>query len=99
MGSLNSILWDKNISNKNNKRIGQSMVETVLYYGSEVWAIKEEDKRKIAAVEMNYLRRSASRLRLVHVRNEEIRRTMEATETVLDPIEKMSLKWFGHHFE
>ncbi|KAK4876924.1 hypothetical protein RN001_009430 [Aquatica leii] len=96
IGTLNAIWWDKHISKKNKKRIGQTMVKKVLGYGSEVWTIKEDDKRKIMAVEMDHLRRSARKPRLEHVRNDEIRRTMEVTETIIERIEKRSLKWFGH---
>ena len=72
------------------------MVETVLTYGCEVWAMREDDKRKLTAVEMDYLRRSARRSRLERIRNEQIRREMSAEETVIERIEKKSLKWFGH---
>lgn len=96
VGALNSVWWNNNISRKNKKRIGQTMVETVLMYGCEVWAIKEEDKKKITSVEMDYLRRSARRSRLEKIRNEQIRNEMAANESVIERIEKRSLKWFGH---
>ena len=96
VGALNSIWWDKNINNTNKKRIGQSMVETVLTYGCEVWALREEDKRRLITVEMDYLRRSARKSKIQRVRNEDIRDMMTANETVTDRIEKRSLKWFGH---
>ena len=96
VGALNSIWWDKNISKENKKRIGKTMVETVLTYGCEVWALKEEDKKRIRAVEMDYLRRSAGRSRLERIRNEQIRLKMSAQETVIERIEKKSLRWFGH---
>ncbi|XP_030752232.1 uncharacterized protein LOC115879476 [Sitophilus oryzae] len=73
------------------------MVESVLCYGSELWALREEDKRRILAVEMDYLRRSARVSRLQRVRNEEIRNRTSAQETVIiRRIEKRSLRWFGH---
>lgn len=50
LGALNSVWWDKSITKKNKKRIGQVMVETVLCYGSEIWTVKEDDKRKVRAV-------------------------------------------------
>ena len=96
IGSLNMLWWDKHISSKNKKRIGQTMVESVLCYGSEIWALKEEDKRKLLAIEMDYLRRSARVSRLQRVRNEEIRNRMKATESVIQRVEKRGLRWFGH---
>lgn len=72
------------------------MVETTLMYGSVIWTLKEEDRRRINAVKMDYLRRSAMISRRERRRNEEVRNIMSATETVSDRIEKRSLKWFGH---
>lgn len=77
--SLNAIWWDKSISIKNKKRTGQTTVESVLCYGSEIWVMKEE-KRKLLAVEMDYLRKSAGVSRLQRIRNEEIRNRMIPTE-------------------
>lgn len=96
VGALNSIWWDKHINIKNKKHIGQTMVESVLCYGSEIWALREEDKRRVLAVEMDYLRRSARVSRLQRVRNEEIRNRTSAQETVIQRIEKRGLRWFGH---
>lgn len=55
IGALHSILWNKNISPKNKKNIGQTMVDKVLTYGSEVWEQREDDKRNILVIEMEYL--------------------------------------------
>ncbi|XP_030761519.1 uncharacterized protein LOC115886486 [Sitophilus oryzae] len=72
------------------------MVESVLCYGSEIWALREEDKRRVLAVEMDYLRRSARVSRLQRVRNEEIRNRTSAQETLIQRIEKRGLRWFRH---
>lgn len=96
IGALNSIWWEKGITKKNKRRIGQVMVETVLCYGSEVWTLREEEKKKVLAVEMDYLRRSSRTSRRERVTNVQIRNSMAATETVIDRIQKRSLKWFGH---
>ncbi|XP_030758935.1 uncharacterized protein LOC115884480 [Sitophilus oryzae] len=93
---LNSIWWDKHINIKHKKHIGQTMVESVLCYGSMIWALREEDKRRIMAVEMDYLRRSARVSRLQRVRNEEIKNRTSAQETVIQRIKKRGLRWFGH---
>lgn len=90
IGALNPLWWDKNISIKNKKRIGQTMVESVLSYGCEVWSMNADIKRKLTAVEMDYLRRSAGVSRI------EIRNRMEANETIIERVQKRSLKWFGH---
>ncbi|CAG9826201.1 unnamed protein product [Diabrotica balteata] len=45
---------------------------------------------------MDYLRRSAITSRLERKTNESIRNNMNATETVIDRIERRGLKWFEH---
>ena len=71
-------------------------MESVLSYGSEIWITNEYYRKRILAVEMDYLRRSARVSRLDHIKNQEIRNRMDAEETVLERIERKGLQWFGH---
>ncbi|XP_071644241.1 uncharacterized protein [Temnothorax longispinosus] len=96
LGCLNSVWWDKNISARAKKHIGRSMVEAVLCYGCEVWSLNADTRRRINAVEMDYLRRGAGVSRLSRVKNEEVRNRMEAEKTIIERIEKRQLCWFGH---
>ncbi|XP_030758926.1 uncharacterized protein LOC115884471 [Sitophilus oryzae] len=96
IGCLNSVWWDRHISKRNKKRLGQSLVESVLCYGCEVWTVNSDLRRKLLATEMEYLRRSSRVSRRECVRNEVIRRRIDAQDTVVDRIERRSLKWFGH---
>jgi hypothetical protein len=57
---------------------------------------KIEVKKNLRAVEMDYVRRNARKSKLERVPSEEIRRIMQAEETVLDRIEARKLRWFGH---
>lgn len=72
------------------------MVESVLCYGSEVWTMTAETRRRINTVQMDYLRRSALVSKLDRITNDEIRRIMRAPEPVVDKIDRKALKWFGH---
>jgi hypothetical protein len=40
-------------------KLYNTLVLPVLLYGSETWAIKAKDSRRISAAEMNYMRRTA----------------------------------------
>jgi hypothetical protein len=71
------------------------LVESVLLYGSEIWTLKYYRKR-LQAVEMDYLRRSARVSRLEHISNQEIRTRMNAEESIIDRIKNKGLNWFGH---
>ncbi|XP_030759846.1 uncharacterized protein LOC115885173 [Sitophilus oryzae] len=53
-------------------------------------------KRRLTAVEMDYLRRSAGVSKMDRITNIEIRHRMNAPETIIDRVEIRGLKWFGH---
>jgi hypothetical protein len=68
-----------------------------MMYGSELWVEnKSKKKNKLQAVKIDYLQCSARKSKLERVPNEEMRRIMQAEETVLDKIEARKLRWFGH---
>ena len=74
------------------------MVESVAYYGCEVWLLKREEQRKLLALEMDYLRRSARVSRLQKIQNTTIRSKMQADQPILDRLQRRQLKWYGYHF-
>jgi hypothetical protein len=53
-------------------------------------------RKRLQAVEMDYLRRSARVSRLQHVNNQEIRTRMNAEESKIDRIKNKCLTWLGH---
>jgi hypothetical protein len=71
-------------------------VESVLLYGSEIWTLNEYYRKRLQAVEMDCLRRSARVSRLEHISNQEIRTRMNAEKSIIDRIKNKGLKWFGH---
>lgn len=64
------------------------MMESVLWYGWEVWCLKTDLKGRPATVGMDYLRRSAKISRLERKTNEEVGAVMGAEETVIERIER-----------
>ena len=72
------------------------MVASVACYGCEVWLLKTEEQRKLLALEMDYLRRSARVFRLQKIPNTTIRSKMQAEQSILDRIQRRQLKWYGH---
>jgi hypothetical protein len=71
-------------------------VESGLLYGSGIWTLNEYYRKRLQAVEMDYLRRSARVSRLEHISNQEIRIRMNAEESITDRIKNKGLNWFGH---
>lgn len=61
------------------------MVESVLCYGSKVWTLNADLKRRL--VEMNYLR-SARTSKLERKTNEYIRNCMDVPKMIIDKMER-----------
>lgn len=71
------------------------MAETVQYYGSEVWSIKEDDKHRgdgLTPERCWYIRGTKNK-------NKRLREQMRVVEHVIHIIEIRNLKWFGHILE
>ena len=72
-----------------------TVIRPALTYGSECWAMKVTNKRKIATTEMRMLRGILGVSRRDNMRNEEIRRILRVS-----PIDEVMhcgrLRWFGH---
>jgi ppGpp synthetase/RelA/SpoT-type nucleotidyltranferase len=66
-----------------------------LLYGSEIWTLNEYYRKRLLAVEMDYLRMSARVSRLEHMSNQEIRTRMNAEESIIDKIKNKGRSWFG----
>jgi hypothetical protein len=88
--------WDKHIRKDTKTYIGKVLVESVLLYGNEIWTLNEYYRKRLQAVEMDYLRKSAGVSRLEHTSNQEIRTRMNAEESIIDRIKNKGLDWFGH---
>ena len=56
------------------------MVESETCYGCEVWLLKTEEQRKLLALEMDYLTRSARVCRLQKIQKTSIRKKMQAEQ-------------------
>jgi hypothetical protein len=61
-----------------------------------MWTLNKYYRKRLQAVEMDYLRRSARLFRLEHISNQEIRTRMNAEESIIDIIKNKGLNWFGH---
>lgn len=54
-----------------------TLVQSVLPYGSKIWEMSKTEQQKLNAVEMDFLRRGCRVSRLEYIENTEIRHRME----------------------
>ena len=92
---LTGVIYDRKIPLRLKAKIYETIIRPALTYGSECWAMKVTNKRKIATTEMRMLRGILGVSRRDRMRNEEIRRILH-----LSPIDEVMrsdrLRWFGH---
>ena len=96
INALNSIWWQRNITKNRKLYIYQTMIQSILMYGVEVWQIPTREIKKILSTEMD-VRRSARKSRMGRIKNEQIREIMgvRGKPDIIDNIEKKRLQWYG----
>jgi hypothetical protein len=96
--ALNSVWWHKNITKNRKLYIYQTIIQSILVYGAEVWQIPTREINKILSTEMDVLRSSARKSRMERIKNEHIKEIMGVKEKpfIIDIIEKKRLQWYGH---
>lgn len=90
-----ALIWKKEISRKTKLTVYKTIAKPVLTYGCESWTLTNQQKNRIQAVEMKYLRGIKGVTKRDRIRSEVIRRELEV-ESVMNSIEKRQLSWFGH---
>jgi len=98
INALNSIWWHKNITQNRKLYIYQTIIQSILVYGAEVWQIHTRETNKILSTEMDVLRRSARKSRMERIKNEQIKEIMgvKGKLDIIYIIEKKRLQWYGH---
>ena len=76
---LTGVLYDRKTPLRLKAKVYEAIIRPALTYGSECWAMKVTNKRKIATTEMRILRGILGVSRREHMRNEDIRRILHIT--------------------
>lgn len=85
----------KEISRNTKISVYKSIYRPTLTFSCESWALTGNQKKKIQAVEMKYLRRVRGVTRMHKLRNETIRQDLDI-EPIQNFIERRQLSWWGH---
>jgi hypothetical protein len=74
--------------------IYQTIIQSILMYGAEVWQKPTREINKILSTEMDVLRRSARKSRKERIKNENIKEIMGVKEKpdIIDIIERKRLR-------
>ena len=69
IGMLILVLWNTNIIASTKRKMYSTTFQSVVLYGFETWTLKMRKKDILLALEIDFWRRSAGKLRLGRVRN------------------------------
>merc|ERR1712002_584138 len=90
-------VWRKrHISREAKVGMYEGIIEPSLLYGCETWALNVKDRKRMEAVEMNYLRNICGRRRIDMVPNVQIRGMCGKNVGVSERMDQGVLRWFGH---
>ena len=95
-GSMKEIWGSQNISLRNKLRILDCCVFSSLLYACETWTLKKQDERRLLACEMRCYRRILKISWTRKVKNDEVRKRVGRTSTLMERIKKRKLGLFGH---
>ena len=96
MQSLNKIWQNRGIGQVTKVKIYETLVLSVLLYNSETWTMKESTKNYVRVFEMGCLRKILGISRRDHIRNSDIRSTLNIQLDVVQKIQRRRLKYLGH---
>ena len=103
IGALNKVCGFGDMDRKVKKGLRDSILLPTLTYGSELWTWGQQERSKIQAVEMSYLRSALGVTRWDEVGNEEVYRRFGMSERgvgmecgVVEWVKRGTLRWYGH---
>lgn len=85
----------KEISRRTKMNVYKTIFRPILTYGCESWVLSQQQKSKIQANEMKYLRRVKGVTRQDRIRNDDIREELEI-QSIGEFIEQRQMSWWGH---
>ena len=89
------ILCDKRFPARLKGKFYRVVVRPAMLYGTDCWAIKKTQARKLKVAEMRMLRWMCGHTRLDKIKNEVIRWRLEVA-SISDKIRQGRLRWYGH---
>jgi hypothetical protein len=94
-GTINNVLKPNQVQKSSRMKIYNTLAIPALIYGSEIWTLTQQDKSRLKASEMKFLRRTAGYTLLDRKKNEDILQELNTTP-VLENITKYRHNWVKH---
>jgi hypothetical protein len=94
-GIINKVLKPSNVHWQTRLRICNTLVIPILLCGSEAWTLKEQDKSRITAAEMKFMRKTAKYTWQDHRRDQDITEELKM-QPVMEKINNYKNNWIQH---
>ena len=94
-GEVSAVMNDKRMGMRLKAKVYRLVVQPVLTYGAECWALNKRDEKRLEVTEMNMLRRMLGVTRRDKLRNEEVRERTGMQENIVI-VERSKIRWYGH---
>ena len=96
MGALKKVWGGRKISMQAKVGMTESIVDSMLLYGSEVWTLGQVAWKKVEALEMSCLRSICRLRRIDKIPNREILERCKKEVRVGEKMSRALLRWYGH---
>jgi hypothetical protein len=93
--TIKNVLKPNQVQKSSRMKIYNTLAIPALIYGREIWTLTQQDKSRLKASEMKFLRRTAGYTLLDHNKNEDILQELNTT-SVLEKITKYRHNWAKH---
>jgi hypothetical protein len=94
-GIISQVLKPSKVQRQTRLRIYITLAVPILLNGSEAWTLKEQDKSRITAAEIEFMRKTAKYTWQDHKRNQDITEELEI-RSVMEKINNYKNKWIQH---
>ena len=96
LGAVNGVIRNRGLGMNVKKVLYEKVIVPTVTYGSELWGMKEEERKKLNVFEMRCLRSMCGVSRWDRIRNEVVRERTGVRKELADRVDENVLRWFGH---
>ena len=93
---LSGVIYDTKVPMKLKSKLYKTVVRPAVVYGSECWALRQQEEQRLHTTEMKMLRWSQGKTRKDRIKNETIRGIIVRVTPIKSVLTQKRLSWYGH---
>ena len=96
MSDIDNVWKNKNVSKETKMRLYNALIVPIALYGCETWTLRKAEEKQLLVFEMAALRKILRIHIMDKIRNENIRKALNLTDTIVQKVHERQHKWLGH---